>query len=883
MATNSVPERRGEIASARAVFAARLTELYAAAGNPPLHRVAAAADERARAARPAGRHSGVPVQRISDWRAGRNVPARFETFEPVLLTLVDLATARSGAVAAELVRRSAWIQCWDAARAEPDTGGGRPRPAVNTVLRRDVGVFVGRERELAAILRAMEAASGAPVHTVDGMAGAGKTALATRAAHLLADRFPDGRFFVALDAHTPGRPVVTAFDALGTLLGNLGIDPAHIPPTVEGRRDLWQGWAASRRVLLILDDARDAAQVEPLIPAGPHCSALITSRRRMMDLDGAVPISLGSLDPAEAADLFRVAAGRAAAGPEADAVATLTRLCGQLPLAIVLLAGRLAHHRAWSVTDLATELAAARHRLGELQAGDRAVRAAFTTSYADLPPGRRLLLRRMSLHPGADLDAWAAGALTDLPTAESRRELDALYTDNLVQETAPGRYRLHDLIREFGRELAEADPPADNRRALHRLLDYYRATGAGADRRLSPPPRPPARIDVAGTDPAPVREFADQAAAVGWLRLERANLLSCADHASGHDPARAIELIEVLAGLLERDGPWPLARQLFQRTHDLAQHLNDGFGIATALANLARISQVTGEFTDAGAGYRAALARYREIGDRRGEASMLTNIGIASWRDGDRIGAREVLSEALAGHHALGDPGGEATTLINLAITVWLLGHRATAMEYFRTALTRYRRMAELTGEDSTGLDNLGIGRWLTEYDADVPYFYLETLALYRDIGNRPGEASVLTNLGIVRHRTHQYREALALFRQALAIHREIGSRNGEAIVLLNLAVSYRTCGERAEAHERFEEALTAFRELGDRRGEAEVLTEFGFFLHEGGDTGQALAAFTAAADLALLTGNEAQHARARSGLALCGAPWEIPMDAATG
>ena len=323
------------------------------------------------------------------------------------------------------------------------------------------------------------------IHAVDGMAGIGKTAFAVHAAHQLAARFPDGQIFLRLHAHTAGQRPVDPAEALATLLLTTGVAPQQIPPGLEARSASWRGHLAGKKVLLVLDDAAGSDQVRPLLPGSAGCLVLVTSRRRLTALEEAAPISLGTLPPGEAADLFVRLAARPGLQPADAAVAEVTGLCGYLPLAIRLVAAGLRHHPAWTVTDLAAELATARDRLAAMQAEDVSVAAAFDLSYQDLTPGQQRLFRRLGLHPGADIDAYAAAALDDTDLQATRRRLGELYDHNLIGEPARGRYRLHDLLREHARALAAADDAAENQAAIGRLLDYYLHTAVAASRHIA--------------------------------------------------------------------------------------------------------------------------------------------------------------------------------------------------------------------------------------------------------------------------------------------------------------------------------------------------------------------------------------------------------------
>ncbi|MEV6554863.1 tetratricopeptide repeat protein [Nocardia sp. NPDC051756] len=740
-----------------------------------------------------------------------------------------------------------------------------PRPVVTTALRRDVGVFIDREDELQRILDAVGAVS---VHTVDGMAGVGKTALVTRAAHVLAPKFPDGRYFIDLHTHTPGHSPADPADVLGRLLIGLGIDPRNIPDSLDGRRDQWRDRLTGKRVLLVLDDARDHAQIEPLLPAGPDCLTLVTSRRRLIALDAAKPLALDVLDHALAVELFCVLAHRPAmTGADQRAVARIVELCGFLPLAIALLAGRLAHHPAWTIPALADGFAATSDRLTELDAGDRAVYAAFTMSYQHLPPVRQRLFRCLGLHPGIDIDIAATAALAGLRTTEARRELDALYVDHLIDETMPGRYRLHDLLREYARVLAAADPSDDNGRALDRLLDYYQHTAVNADRRLAHSTRPARSAAAAVAAGVVIRDFGAEVQALSWLRSERVNLLNCLDYAAAHQISRVADLTGALAGLLEYDGPWPQAQTLHRQAQVTARQLGDRIGDANALTDLGRTHALTERHAEAIDLYQQALDGYRDLGNRLGEANALTYCGALRQWVGDDAGTAE-LHQALGIYRDLGDRLGEANALVYLgALRQWIGGDAATAE--LRQALTLYRDVGYRFGEATT-LMNLGFHCQRNGDYAEAVTLCGQALVIYRDLGNRFGEATTLTNLGVVHQRTGNFAEAIAASEQARAILHEIGNRLGEAHALGNLGIVHRRTGDYTAASALFQRAVAILRELGSGFWEAIAFNEIGQLLIDTGELRNALDVFTDALGFARGTGNSFEQARALEGLARC-------------
>ena len=370
-------------------------------------------------------------------------------------------------------------------------------PATRT-LPRDIASFTGRQRELAELAEVAAGAGGVvSIHEIGGMAGIGKTAFAVHAAHQLAGRFPAGQIFLPLHAHTPGHQPADPADALASLLLTIGVPAGQIPADLQARTGLWRDRLAGRRLLLVLDDAASSEQIRPLLPGTGGSLVLVTSRRRLTALEDATTISLDALPAGEAAGLLVRLAVRPGLSPADPGVAEIIRLCGCLPLAIGMAARQLHHHPAWTLAGLAAELTAAAGRLELLATENLSVAAALDLSYADLGPDQQRLFRRLALHPGADIDRYAAAAVDGTSQAVARRGLEGLYEHYLLAEPAAGRYRMHDLIREHARTLASRlDPGADREQATGRLLDYYQHAAARAQallaRQTRGVPAPPA-------------------------------------------------------------------------------------------------------------------------------------------------------------------------------------------------------------------------------------------------------------------------------------------------------------------------------------------------------------------------------------------------------
>ncbi len=535
--------------------------------------------------------AAVSQRAISDLERGVNRTARKDT-----------ALLLAGALGLTGPQRAAFEAAARGAPAPGPRAAGNGRlagsaAAASRTLPRDTAAFTGRAGELerltAGLADATVGGGVVGICAIGGMAGIGKTTLAVHAAHRLAGRFPDGQIFLPLHGHTPGQRPVDPADALASLLLAAGVAAEAIPAGLDARAGRWRDFLAGKKVLLVLDDAAGHEQVGPLLPGTAGSLVLITSRRRLAALDDAAVLSLDILPPGEAADLLARLADRPGLGPGDAGVAEITRLCGYLPLAIGMLGRQLAHHPAWTPAGLAAELAAAAGRLELMAAENLSVAAAFDLSYKDLAAGQRRLFRRLGLHPGPDIDAYAAAALDDTSLATARRRLEALYGQHLITEPARGRYRLHDLLREHARALAAADDPAARDAAAGRLLDYYLHTARAAGQHMlssfiaegpAPPGRPPAS--------APTVSTPEQA--VAWLEAERANLHAAAGYAAASGrPLHAVLLPAAMDGFLDARGYWDQGLTLHQAALAAARQAGDRPAQACALLLLAGMQVMT--------------------------------------------------------------------------------------------------------------------------------------------------------------------------------------------------------------------------------------------------------------------------------------------------
>jgi tetratricopeptide (TPR) repeat protein/transcriptional regulator with XRE-family HTH domain len=802
--------------------------------------------------------AGLSPRSVSDLERGIATTPRRDTVRLLAdaLRLADLARAQFEAVAR--------------GRAVPaEAGNGSTGLEAVRTLPRDIASFTGRQEELQALVGAATGADGVVgIHAIGGMAGVGKTAFAVHAAHRLAGQFPGGQIFLPLHGHTPGQQPVEPVDALASLLLTAGVPARQIPASLEARMALWRDRMAEKQLLLVLDDAASSDQVRPLLPGAGRSLVLVTSRRHLSALDDAVAFSLDTLPPGEAAELLVRLAGRAGLSPADPAVAELTRLCGYLPLAIGMVARQLHHHPVWTLAGRAAELAAARDRLELMITENLSVSAAFNLSYADLTEDQQRLFRRLGLHPGTDLDAYAAAALDSSDVAAARRGLGALYDQYLLAEPSEARYRMHDLIREHARTLAgQVDSATDRSKATARLLDYYQHAAARADVLIARQSRPGT---ADGVIPAAVPALADREQALAWTRAERASLLACLDRATAAGQhARVIALTAGLAGLLRRDGPWTDALARHTVATQAARQLDDRSGEAGALTNLGDLLRPAGDYPAAAGALEEALGIYRDIGSWLGQANVLTYLGDVRTLTGDYLAAGQMLEQALSIYRELGDRLGQANALSNLAVVRWGTADYPAAARALQEALDIYRELGDRLGQ-ANALNKLGVVRWATgDYPAAADA-QEQTLSISRDLGDRVGEATALSDLGVVRLATGDYRAAAQAQEEALDIYRDTGSPLGQANALSYLGVARREMADYPAAAAALGQALSIYRELGDRDGQADALNETGILHRGSGDLAEAEGCHRQALELARAISSSWHEAQALAGLGRC-------------
>ncbi|MFF4411348.1 ATP-binding protein [Streptosporangium sp. NPDC001559] len=787
--------------------------------------------------------------------------------EEALVAFVSACGLESGRVARwtaarrRLSVRSAVSRDREGATPEQDL----PSRTVPRHLPRQVGDFTGREPEVTRLLEEIEG-SGAGVvviDAIDGMAGVGKTALAVHAAHRLAGRYPDGQLYVNLHAHTPGRTPLEVIDALGTLLRMVGVGAEAVPATVEEAAALWRTVLAERRMVIVLDDATGVPQVWPLLPGTSGCRVLITSRRRLVDLDDAVVLSLAVLTPAESAALLTKVVGAERSAAEPQALAEVAALCGHLPLALRVAGARLLHRPTWTVAALAQRLRHRHDRLRELRTGDRGVETAFTMSYEQLSGEQRRMFRLLGLVPGDDIDVHAAAALTGLSLQEAEELLEELVDVHLAQQPTAGRFTLHDLLRQHARSLSqEIDAESERVRVLDRLHDFHRHTAAAAVELLA---RPTERFDASGLD-HPIPDLAGPGRAAAWLEAEYANLVTTAVHAAAHGrPDHALRMSALLFRPLHRHGRYQDGLTLHSCALRAAHDIGDD-------AALSRVHYALGgvyhELCDSGqAAWHAerALLFARAEGEVDVQERALT-LGAICVAEARPLLAVDRLRQALLLTARTGSRERRSLVLCNLAVPYRDAGLLGSSLFHASEALVIGQELGDLSTQ-AAAWEEVGVAHLLYGRLERALLCCHEALTLIRQTVYRGMEASILDKLSMIYRRLGNLPQALASSDQALILAEEIGDRRNQMAALTNRGLTCQLLGRHEQARRHHLEALRLAHVLRNRKGQSNALNAMGELCLLAGAPAQAAEHHRHA--MALLPGNPLEQARGLTGIAM--------------
>jgi DNA-binding SARP family transcriptional activator/tetratricopeptide (TPR) repeat protein len=698
-------------------------------------------------------------------------------------------------------------------------------PSVPRQLPPDVGAFTGRAAEVAEVARVLEdAAPGGPVviSAIEGAGGIGKSALAVHVAHRVAERFPDGQLYVNLQGASAGMMPLEPLEVLGRFLRTLGVDGSGIPSDVDEAAGKFRSQVADKAVLVVLDNASDAAQVAPLLPASASCGVLVTSRRALTGLEGAGHVQLDVLSDDEAMALLSGVASAQRVAREPEAAGTVAKLCGWLPLALRIAGARLAARPHWPIATLAERLADEDRRLDELQLAETGVRASVAVSWQQLAGSTDAVDRAavaalpiLGMLDGPDVGVPVADRLLDQPDGASEVVLERLVDANLLESPLPGRYRLHDLLRLYAREQATTrHSEVERAAALTRALGFY-VTGAWQTLgRLRPGDYRLRRMDDRWRDGR--LELPDEQAALSWLETERDNLLAAVAQAASLDgPASAIavQLAHAMFGLLWVRSYWDEMARVNETAVGVAARLGDRASEAQALNDLGGVRRKQGRYEEASAYIQQSLTAWREVADRHGEAAALNNLALLHEKQGRYHEALACHEESLSIRRDVGDRHGQAISLGNLGNLHEKQGRFDEALACHQQALASYRELGDRHGQ-AICLGNLGVlYRKQGQYDESSAYFD-EGLTAYADLGDRYGHAHCLYGVGLLYREQYRFGEALARLERCLAVRRELGDPYVEAETLRELGVTLLATNRHNEAQRHLREALEIFEQL---------------------------------------------------------------------
>jgi DNA-binding SARP family transcriptional activator/tetratricopeptide (TPR) repeat protein len=654
--------------------------------------------------------------------------------------------------------------------------------------------FAGRRAELAsldALLRETPHGSpgrpaGVAISVLSGTAGVGKTTLALHWAQRVSARFPDGQLFANLQGFDPAGEVLEPSDALRGFLEAFGVPAARIPPDLPAQAALYRSVLAGKRVLVVLDNARDARQVRALLPGSPGCAAIVTSRNHLAGLvaaEGAYPLTLDLLSTADARDLLARRLGPARLTREPAAVAAIIAGCARLPLALTVAAARAATAPHFPLAAIATELREASRALDPFRSGDSAtdVRSVFSWSYRALSPETARLFRLLGLHAGPDFSLAIAASLAAVAPERARDLLAELARAHLVAEHAPGRYAFHDLLRAYASEQVLAHDGQQVRdAAVRRVLDCYLHTAYLAAVLIDPHMEPlalvPARPGVVLGAPA----TAD--AAMSWFTAEREGILAAVRLAAGAGlSSHAWQLAWTVSTFYLRRGAWADNALAQQAALAAAIRAGEVSGEGHAVHGLALGYARSGRFGDAVPYFERALSLFDSVSDQVSQARIHNSLTWIAEHEERLADALEHAAQALKLYRAAGHRPGQAVILNDIGFCHARLGDFQPALAYCEQGLAAVREVGDRNGE-AAALDSLGyIHHGLGDPERAVAC-YEQAIGIYRELADRFNEADTLVSLGDLRFRAGDTGAARRTWANALAIFDEIGHPGGDEV-----------------------------------------------------------------------------------------------------
>jgi tetratricopeptide (TPR) repeat protein len=683
----------------------------------------------------------------------------------------------------------------------------------------DTEDFTGRADHVDQVARLITAAvngsdTAVSIAAISGKAGVGKTTLAIHVAHQVGTAFPDGQIYTNLRG-AESRAADPA-DVLAGFLRELGVDGVDIPEGMDERARMYRAQLAQRRILVVLDNAADEAQVRPLLPGTPSCAVLVTSRGRMTALVGAHGIALDVMPSAQAIDLLAAIVGAERTAAESTAVEVIVRLCGYLPLAIRIAGARLLSRPAWTIAWFAARLSDESRRLDLLKAGDLEVRASFALSYRSRDESEQRAFRMLGLI-NSDFASWNLAVLLETDPYSAEQTLEQLVDAELVEivgvdATGLLRYRLHDLLRDFARECLNESEPAEVRgEALTRLVREYAGAASLASALLHPG-------DSRVATPPLLAEELVRSDPWRWFTAERANLVGLVDQAHA---AHLWDLTCQLAASLPDMFDWRADWRSWEHTHRLAleaaQGAHDEHAEGVVLRSLGALYRELGRYDDAVDMLTRAAGIFDRLGDEHRWAAATRNLGDTYRYQGRLEEAIAACSAAFELFSKSSDTQSAAGALNGIADASRGLSRWAAANRHFTACIRAYHDLDDRLEEARAKVRYALVFRDQCMAE-QASALVNEALPVFREFGDRRWEARSLRQLAILHRNNQDNDTALPLFERCMAIFEELADRRGIAVTMRNRGDGYRLAGQLEHALIDLEAAAVTFEEIGDQR-----------------------------------------------------------------
>ncbi|GAA4991416.1 hypothetical protein GCM10023334_126160 [Nonomuraea thailandensis] len=690
----------------------------------------------------------------------------------------------------------------------------------------------------------------------------GKTALARAVAAAIAADFPDARLEADLYGFTPGTIPPTPKDMLADLLSWAGFEAAQIPDGLDGRQRLWRGWLAERRVLLLLDNARNTAHIQPLLPhAAPGCLALITSRDELVDLDEVQRLRLDTLTRTDAVKLLRARSDRPL--PTSSVLEQIARLCGYLPLTLDPIGRRLARVAPEHVRDALHEaMAQGRERFHHLFDIDQRVRAAFTVSYQALNPAQQQIVRWCARHPGPDFDAHSIGALSGQPMYVSALRLDELHGQALLSLLPTDRYTFHDLFAEYADNAAAHGTHLDA--APEQEFDAYNRLATLLQQRVK---AAIATLTSVSDTPGAPTLFATPAEARAWLSAATGELITVAEMALQTSVDDANNLVIEVARWLRLDDRAISARDLYTRLGERARSMEDRLGEAHAVWGLGDVARLRDEYMQAAQFYQQAHTLFAESGNTRGQADAVRGLGEVARLQDEFAQAAHFFEQAHILYAEIRDRRGQADALRGLGDAARLRDECEEAAQFYQQARTLYADIGDRRGQ-ADALRGLGDAALMQDEYMQTAEFYQQARTLYAEIGNIRGQADATRGLGDAARIRGEYGKAAEFFEQARILYAEIRDRRGQGTAVMGLGEVARLQDDYLRASQFYQLARTLYEEIESRRGQATAVLGLGDAERMRGEYVRASHFYQLARTLYVEVGNQRGQANVFVGLA---------------